>query len=316
MRRAALFIAALAVAAGVIMLLFSMLMREKPAEIGQKLSVSASFYPLAHFAQKAGGPGIEVFMVTPPGAESHDFEPTPRDIKRITESDVFIYNGAGLDPWAERIIPSLHDAGVVTVGMASHFKLMTVEHEEHEDAGDGHAGEGFDPHIWLDPSMAAGQVKVIGKALTAADPANAPVYRALSGQYSSELMALDEEFKKGLSDCASRDIIVAHDAFGYLGKRYNLNIIPVTGVFSGEEPSPRRIAEVTRLARDKSIRYIFFEPLQSPKIASIIAREAGAEVLALNPVEGLTKEEEASGKDYISVMRENLANLRKALSCR
>lgn len=319
MRRAVIFAAALTFVAGVILLLLNMVMREKPDQIGQKLTVAASFYPLAHFAQKAGGPGIEIFTITPPGAASHDFEPTPRDIKKITASDIFIYNGAGLDPWAERILPSLNDAGVVTIGMASRFELMAVDdgHGDHDDDGHGHNGRGgFDPHIWLDPSIAAGQVKIIAKALSAADPANAPVYRALSSQYISQLSALDEEFQKGLSECRSRDIIVAHDAFSYLGKRYNLNIIAVTGVFSGEEPSPKRIAEVTRIARDKSIRYIFFEPLASPKIASIIARETGAEVLQLNPLEGLTRDEEAAGKDYISEMRNNLANLRKALSCR
>lgn len=318
MKKAVLFIAGLAIVSGIVILLFSFAVKDKP-EDGGKLTVTASFYPLAHFAQKAAGQDIEVYMITPAGAESHDFEPTPRDIRKVRGSDLFIYNGAGLDPWAERVAPTLKQAGVRTIEMTSHFSLMSVEKYEHgdenEENGHAHADGAFDPHIWLDPLMAAEQVALIGEALTAADPAGTASYQSRSSQYAGELKQLHEEFSKGLSNCGTRELIVAHDAFSYLAKRYNLNIIPVTGVFSGEEPSPKRMAEVARLAREKSIRYIFFEPLSSPKIAETIARETGAEVLELNPLESLTKEEETAGKDYISIMRANLANLRKALQC-
>lgn len=316
MRKAALFIAGLAIISGIVILLFSFAVEEKPKGDG-RFTVAASFYPLAHFAQKAGGETIEVLMITPAGAESHDFEPTPRDIMNVRRAAVFIYNGAGLDPWAERVAPTLKQAGIRTIEMTSHFSLMSAEEgeEDHEEDGHGHGDGGFDPHIWLDPLLAAGQVTLIGEALAAADPANAASYQSRSSRYASELKGLHEEFSKGLSNCATRDLIVAHDAFGYLAKRYGLNIIPVIGVFAGEEPSPRRIAEVARLARERSIRYIFFEPLASRKIAQTIARETGAAVLELNPLEGLTKDEEAAGDDYISVMRANLANLRKALQC-
>ncbi|MCC6502672.1 MAG: zinc ABC transporter substrate-binding protein [Deltaproteobacteria bacterium] len=314
MRKAVLFLAALIILAGVSIMLLSLLSEEKEAKGG--LKVAASFYPLAHFAEKAGGERIDVFMVTPAGVESHDFEPTPRDIKRIREASLFLYNGAGLDPWAERIEPTLRESGVRTLGMASKFTLLNAEKEDgHDEDGHNHGEEAFDPHIWLDPLMAAEQTSLIGEALEAADPTNAASYRALSREYSDKLKALHEEFSAGLSKCERRDLVVAHDAFGYLARRYGVNIIAVTGVFSGEDPSPRRIAEITKIVRERSIRYIFFEPLTSPKIAETIARETGAKVLEINPLEGLTKDEVASGKDYISVMRMNLANIRKALQC-
>ena len=315
MKKALLFIAALAVATGLVILLLSFFTAEKTAK-DAGLKVTASFYPLAHFAQKAGGQNIAVFMITPSGADSHDFEPTPRDISRIRKSDLFIYNGAGLDPWAERIDPTLRESGVQTLGMASKFTLLSAEKEDvHDEEGHGHGESAFDPHIWLDPLMAAQQTALIGEALAAVDPKSAASYQALSSRYAGELKALHEEFSSGLSKCATKEIVVAHDAFGYLGRRYGLNIIAVTGVFSGEEPSPRRIADITKIVRGRSIKYIFFEPLTSPKIARTIANETGAEVLELNPLEGLTKDEEAAGADYISIMRNNLANLRKALQC-
>lgn len=314
MRKALFFIAALILTAGLVIFFLSFLSGEKNAK-GSGLKVTASFYPLAHLAQKAGGQDIEVFMITPPGADSHDFEPTPRDIRRIRKSDLFIYNGAGLDPWAEKIEPTLRESGVKTLGMASKFTLLNAEKEGGHDE-DGHRHEGaFDPHIWLDPLMAAEQTTLIGEALGAADPSRAGSYKANSSRYAGKLQALHEEFSSGLSKCATKDLVAAHDAFGYLGRRYGLNIIAVTGVFSGEEPSPRRIAEITKIVREKSVKYIFFEPLASQKIARTIADETGAEVLELNPLEGLTKDEEAAGEDYISIMRKNLANLRKALQC-
>lgn len=314
MRKAAFFIAAIAIAAGVMIALFSLFGGERDGQ-GDRLGVAASFYPLAHFAEKAGGEDVEVFMITPPGAGSHDFEPTPRDMRRVRGSALFIYNGAGLDPWAQRVAPALRDSGVRTLEMTSRFTLMSaVEEDEHDE--DGHEHEGGDPHIWLDPLMAAEEVLLIGEELSAADPARAAIYRSRSAVYADLLRGLHKEFEEGLADCARREMIVAHDAFRYLARRYGLEVTPVVGVFSGEEPSPRRMAEITRLAREKSIRYIFFEPLSSPKVAETIARETGAEVLELNPVEGLTMEEEAQGKDYISIMRSNLANIRKALQCR
>lgn len=316
MRKALLFIAALIAATGLVILFLSFLTGEKTAKHAG-LKVTASFYPLAHFSEKAGGQNIEVFMITPPGADSHDFEPTPRDIRRIRKSDLFIYNGAGLDPWAEKIEPTLRESGVKTLGMASKFTLLSAEKEDgHDIDRHGHGEGAFDPHIWLDPLMAAEQTTLIGEALATADPANASAYKTLSSRYAGELKALHEEFSSDLSKCATKDLVVAHDAFGYLGRRYGLNVIAVTGVFSGEEPSPRRIAEIIKIVRERSIKYIFFEPLTSPKIASTIANETGAEVLELNPLEGLTKDEEAKGADYASIMRANLANLRKALQCK
>lgn len=317
-RRAAIFIAALLVVAGAALALVSLAFKKEPAVAG-RLSVAASFYPLAHFCEKAGGALVDVFMITPAGADSHDFEPTPKDMKRIAEAGLFVYNGAGLDPWAERAAPSVSDAGVATLEMASGFTLFEVpddrDHDHDHDRVHDHDDGPLDPHIWLDPAMAARQVAMIGDALAAADPANAAAYRAQAGLYAAELSALDKEFAAGLSRCRSRDLVVAHDAFGYLARRYGLNVMPVTGVFSGAEPSPRRIAEVARAARERSIKYIFFEPLSSRKISGVIAEAAGAEVLELNPLEGLTKEQEAAGEDYVSVMRSNLANLRKALGC-
>ena len=111
-------------------------------------------------------------------------------------------------------------------------------------------------------------------------------------------------------------MVTSHAAFTYLARRYGLTQVPVLGIASESEPSPADLARLVRFARKAGVKYIFFETLVSPKLAETLAREVGAKTLILNPVEGLTKEEAAAGKDYVALMRENLANLRTALECR
>jgi zinc transport system substrate-binding protein len=172
-----------------------------------------------------------------------------------------------------------------------------------------------DPHVWVDPVLAESIVKLIREAFKAADPADAASFDANADAYLAELQALDVDYRSGLSQCASRQVVASHDALGYLAKEYGLDIVPIAGLSPDEEPSPARMASIAKLAKDAEAKYIFVEELVSPKLAQTIADEVGAGTLVFNPAEGLTPEELAAGKDYISVSRENLANLRLALSC-
>ncbi len=295
------------------------LRREAPPEDNGRVRAAASIYPLAHFLEETGGDRVAVRTITPAGVDSHDFEPTPRDIRTAMDSALFVYMGGGFDTWAERIAPSVKESGALTVEMAERFEVEPEAEDEdgREDHGhEGHDHGPFDPHVWLDPVLATRIVGIMKESLTAVDPENRPYYAARAREYTEELLRLDEEFKAGLKDCTLREIVVSHDAYGYLGARYNLDIVPATGIFSGEEPSPRRIAGISRLMKENGIRHVFTEPFGSPRIAEAISRETGAEILVLDPVEGLTRSEEASGAGYVSIMRENLKNLRKALDCK
>jgi len=290
-------------------------LKRKPETVkNDRLAVSASFYTIAHFIEKTGGDKVIVESVTPPGVESHEFEPTPRDIKKASSARLFAFMGGGFDPWAERIAPELQNQGVATLELTDSFELIEDEEEAAHEEGHDHGTK--DPHIWLDPALAVRMTGVIRDKLIEIDPARQDEYMENSAQFIKDLERLDHDYRTGLSNCAKKDIIVAHDAFRYLGARYNLNIIPITGITSGEEPSPRRMAEITRLIKEKGIQYIFTEPLASPAALQAVARETGAKTLVLNPVEGLTAGEEKAGKGYISIMRDNLDNLRKALECR
>lgn len=132
----------------------------------------------------------------------------------------------------------------------------------------------------------------------------------------TELAHLDGEYIKGLATCEQREIVTTHNAFGYLARRYRFAVQYILGLSPEEDPSPQIIAQVADMAKAQRIGYIFFETLVSPKLAQTVATEIGAETLVLNPIEGLTDAEIRDGKNYMSVMRENLVNLRRALVCR
>ena len=256
-----------------------------------RTQVVAGFYPLAFAAEEIGGDGVEVVNLTPAGAEPHDVELTPRDVERIRSADLVLYAGGGFQPALEEAAGAADGAAVdVLEGL-----------EVREEDG------GVDPHVWLDPVRFAQVVERIGAELGGEAPAR---------QLASELRALDGEFREGLADCDRRELVTAHDAFGYLADRYGLEVIPIGGLAPEVEPTPRDLEEIAALVEDRGVTTVFVEPLLSPEIGETVAREAGAETAVLNPLEGLTEEELERGEDYLSVMRANLEALRAGLGCR
>jgi zinc transport system substrate-binding protein len=275
----------------------------KPVASG-KISVVASFYPLYDFAQAVGGSHITVTNVTPAGAEPHDYEPAPRDLVIAQQAKVFIYDGGTLEPWVDKF---LGDYRNVPVRASDHISLHTATIE-------GQSGV-KDPHFWLDPALAQTIVKNIERGLIQADPNHRSDYTRNANTYIAQLQQLDRDFKAGLSSCQQHQIISSHEAFGYLAARYNFSVTAIAGISPDEEPSAGKLAEIADLAKREHIKYIFFESLVSPRLADTIAQESGAKTLVFDPLEGLTQDAQKQGKNYVSVQRENLANLRIALAC-
>lgn len=281
-----------------------------------RLRVLTSFYPMYDFACKIGGDCIDVTNMVPSGTEPHDWEPSTNDLKNLEKADVFIYNGADMEPWADDLLVSRSDT-LRVVEASENVELWTTdgEHEhahEHEDA-DHHHGD-FDPHVWLDPENAKIEMEAIRDALCAADPENSTVFQSNYEKYAAELDALDAEFREKLAPLPNRTIVVAHEAFGYLCDAYGLTQVGIEGLSPDSEPDPGRMAEVIDFVREHSISTIFFEELVSPKVAEAIASETGAQAKMLSPLEGLSDEQAAAGADYFSVMHDNLAALMEALN--
>ena len=280
-----------------------------------RLRVLTSFYPMYDFACKIGGDCIDVTNMVPSGTEPHDWEPSTNDLKNLEKADVFIYNGADMEPWADDLLVSRSDT-LHVVETSENVELRTTdgEHEHaHEHEGADHHHGDFDPHVWLDPENAKIEMEAIRDALCAADPENSTVFQSNYEKYAAELDALDAEFREKLAPLPNRTIVVAHEAFGYLCDAYGLTQVGIEGLSPDSEPDPGRMAEVIDFVREHSISTIFFEELVSPKVAEAIASETGAQAKMLSPLEGLSDEQAAAGADYFSVMHDNLAALMEAL---
>ena len=280
-----------------------------------RLRVLTSFYPMYDFTCKIGGDCIDVINMVPSGTEPHDWEPSTNDLKNLEKADVFIYNGADMEPWADDLLVSRSDK-LRVVEASENVELRTTdgEHEHaHEHEGADHHHGDFDPHVWLDPENAKIEMEAIRDALCAADPENSTVFQSNYEKYAAELDALDAEFREKLAPLPNRTIVVAHEAFGYLCDAYGLTQVGIEGLSPDSEPDPGRMAEVIDFVREHSISTIFFEELVSPKVAEAIASETGAQAKMLSPLEGLSDEQAAAGADYFSVMHDNLAALMEAL---
>jgi zinc transport system substrate-binding protein len=272
----------------------------------ERLQVVASFYPLYEFARQIGGGRVAVRNLVPAGAEPHAYELTPRDLIAASEARVLVYNGAGLEPWVQKVLPSL-PARVVRVNATEGLPLATVM--SGEDRGRA------DPHVWLDPVLAQRQVDNILAGLVRADRAGRGAYESNAGGYGARLAALHDRIRRRLATCRTRVFVTSHAAFGYFAARYGLTQIAISGVEPDAEPSAAKIREILRLVRQHNVRVIYYETLVSPKVAATIAREVGARTQVLNPVEGLTDAEIRQGKDYVSIMEENLRSLVQGLDC-
>ncbi len=270
-----------------------------PAAAGGRVDAAAAFYPLAEAVRQVGGSRVRVNDLTPAGAEPHDLELDTDDVDSILDADLAVVLGDGFQPAVE-------DAADQRDG-------PTLRVLRRIDRG----RRGNDPHVWLDPVRYRRVVELVGAALADADPAHARAYRSNAARYADELRTLDADFAAGLAECRSRTVLTAHEAFGWLAKRYDLEQHGVAGIEPDAEPDPDRIAALADLAEREGVTTVFTERLVSPRVARTLAREAGGlRTAVLDPLEGLDGERVDAGDDYVSVMRENLEKLRTALDCR
>ncbi len=274
----------------------------RPSTPTSKLSIVASFYPLYHFAQEVGGDRVQVTNLVPAGSEPHDYELTPQDVANLTRAKVLIYNGAGFEPWVSKLLPQLPDT-IVKVEASQGAPLVKEEGT-------------VDPHIWLDPVLAEGQVDNILAGLVRADLDGKDAYGANARKLKEDLQVLHRRYAEALQKCSKKTFISSHEAFGYLAKRYGLEMIAISGLSPEAEPSPAKLKEVATLAKRHGVHVIYVETLVSPRMAETIAREVGAPVRVLDPLEGLSDASLAAGRNYFTVMDENLRNLLEGFDCR
>ena len=299
--------------------------KQASAPAVKQVQVAVSIYPLAEFVRAVGGDKVQVTTLVPAGVEAHSYELSASDMKTIMNAQMFVYNGGGMESWAEKVEQSLKDKPVkiLQAGKGLFVKLEDEhQHEDHDkeqqatevkEVAHMHDHGGFDPHVWLDPVLASKQVQAIAEMLQVVDPANKDYYQKNAVAYQAELTKLDKEFQAMRAQAKHNAFVTTHKAFGCLAKRYDLEQIAIMGITPNVEPTPQALANLIKLVKHEQLKYIFFEELVSPKIAETIAKEAGVKTLVLNPVEGLTKEQQEKKASYLQLMRQNIANLKLAL---
>jgi zinc transport system substrate-binding protein len=277
-----------------------------PVTSSTKLHVVTTIFPLYDFAKNIGGDKIEVSLLLPPGVEAHSFEPKPNDMVKINQSDIFIYTGKFMEPWAEDIVKGISGRDVVVVNASKDITRIKQIHKN----------DSIDPHIWLDFDNDKMIIENISNAFSKKDPSNASYYQQKAEEYQNKLSLLDIKFKTSLSLCKSNEIVYGgHYAFGYLADRYHLQYFAAQGVSPDSEPTAQDLVQLVQQIQKDKIQYVFYEELSSPKIAETLAHETNVKLLLLNAAHNIAKQDFESGVSFSSIMEKNLKNLQIGLGC-
>lgn len=265
-----------------------------------KLAVYTSVYPVYDFAVKIAGEYANVVSLVPAGVEAHDFELGTKDMAMLSEADVFIYCGAGMEHWVDKTLETIQSDGLIAVEASKGVTLLSAE-------------EQTDPHVWLAPKNAIVMMENIKNALVEADAAHKADYEANFEKYKAQLEALHKEYEDALGAVAKKEIIVAHASFGYLCDAYGLHQTGIEGLMADSEPDPATMKNIIDFIKQQGITTVFAGASESTKVVDTIADETGASLDVLDPIEGISVERQEAGEDYFSIMKKNLEALKKAL---
>lgn len=298
-----------------------------------KIKVVTTLFPQYDFANQVGKDAVEVKMLLKPGVESHTYEPAPSDIIEINKADVFLYTGDEMEPWVSKILDSL-DSDVMIVDLSKNITLDKVEdhdHEHEDEEGDEdhlHEDESeeaeheedhvhsYDPHIWTNPLNAKIMVEDIKAALSEVDKADKMTYENNAKEYLASLDQLDQDIREVVKQ-AKRDEVVfgGRFAFHYFFEEYGLDYVSAYDSCSSEtEPSAKVIATIIDKVKEDQIPIIFYEEFANPKVAESIANATGAKTLLLHSCHNVSTDDYKNGATYLSLMYQNLENLKEALN--
>ena len=275
-------------------------------ESNNKLTIVTSFYPMyiSTLNIVKDIPNVEVLnMTTPQTGCLHDYSLSTKDLKTLSNADILIINGAGMESFLDDVIDEYSDLKIIEASNGISL-IEDTDHDEHE--------HDVNPHVWVSISKNIEEVSNIAKELSAFDPNHASEYEANADAYIAKLENLRTEMHAALDNVNNKDIITFHEAFPYFAEEFNLNIAGVIEVEPDSEPSAKEVENIISIINEKNIKALFTEPQYSSKIADTIAKETGASIYTLDPI--VTGDaNEGAYDDYIVKMQENLNTLKEAL---
>ena len=259
-----------------------------------KPNIAVSSYVPYTFAKSVLGDNANLTLLIPPGVEAHAFEPSPKTIKEVKQAQIFFYTSNHLEPWALKI-----DSRAIMLAQNLPQVLPT------------------DPHVWMNFDNAKIMAKNLADYVIQKYPDLQGQIQPRYNTFAVEMESLKFLYSKIMPTCKNRTIYhIGHLAFGYIARDYGLKFEALFSADMDQEPSAKEIAELVKAVKENQVKYIFSEEQLNPALANTIAEETGAEILMLNTVEGVTKEEFAEGKTYQELMLYNLKNLALGLDCR
>jgi zinc transport system substrate-binding protein len=268
-------------------------------------TVVTSFYPLQFIADFVAGRYNDVVDLTPPGVEPHEYELSVQQTAQVDRAVVGFYE-KGMAPSIDQAMTN--DSPQHTLDVTSVVPLHAPEPGYREETANN-----ADPHFWQDPTLMAKAAEAFVSTMAKADAAHAAYYRSRGAVLVKDLNALDREYSRTLRTCRVRTLVVSHDAFEYLGRRYHLDIAPIAGLEPDAEPSIQRIHELQGLIEERHVTTVFYETLASPALAQSLAGDLGISTAVLDPIEGLTSSDPDA--TYLTLMRQNLSAIAKASQC-
>ncbi len=275
-----------------------------------KLHVVTTTFPAYDFARAVVGDAGTVTMLITPGTETHSYDPTPRDIRKIQSCDLFIYGGGESDAWMKDILSSVGEATEV-LAMTELFSLLEVSHTEE----DGHVHSTYDEHVWTSPANALQILFCIRDAVVKIDPVNESLYRTQAEEYANQIRALDADFA-ALVEGAQRKTVLFADRFPFLYfvRQYGLSYrAAYPGCAEKTEPGPKTVAELIDAVKNDGIPVVFYTEFSDQRLADAICENTDAIKLLFHSCHNVSGEDFKAGETYVSLMRKNLTNLRKAL---
>ncbi len=286
----------------ILLVIFCLIVSGCSREKNSKKDIIVTIFPYFNITKLIANDKCNIIMLIPHSIEPHEWIANSQDVIRLKNSDLIIINGGGLEHIND-ILNEVKDKNKI-IDISTKVNLLSCEFNPTIP----------DPHLWLDPVNMSIATKEITNKLSEIDPRNKQYYEQNSLIIVSQLDKLNKKYEKSFSNVKRRDFITAHASFQYLAKRYKLTQHAIMGLSPEEEPNPSKITKIIRFAKKNLIKVIFYESLSDPKLSNLIAKEVGASIMPLNPIEGQTEKENNLGKSYLKFMEENLSNLLIALN--
>lgn len=269
-----------------------------------KIKVYVTFDGMREFVSAVGKDKVEISTIIPDGTEPHDFEPKAQDLAGLSSAQVFVYNGLGMEAWADDAIKAADNKDLITVEASKGADaIKNTEPEEIEEHGQ------YDPHLWLSLKGAEIEVKNIKDALVEADPSNKDFYEKNCNDYISQLESLYNEYNEKFQSVDKKSFVTGHAAFAYLCRDFGLEQNSVEDVFAEGEPSAQQLSELVNYCKENKVTTIFAEEMASPEVSQTLADEVGAKVETIYTIES-----NEDNKTYLERMTDNLSKIYDSLA--